>query len=59
VIELKELVTVAELAERLRVHVKTVYRWIEQGKIEITRVGTRAIRFNETQIARFLRVRKK
>jgi excisionase family DNA binding protein len=32
--------TVKELADYLRIHTNTIYRWIRAGKIEAIQVGT-------------------
>lgn len=53
-----EFMTVREVACRLGVHEKTIYRWIEQGRFETVRLGTRAIRITEGQIAKFLKAKK-
>jgi excisionase family DNA binding protein len=34
-----ELLTVPEVAERLRVRTMTIYRWIEDGKLPAMQVG--------------------
>ena len=35
----KELYTPVEVADKLRISVKTLYGWIAEGKIEAVRVG--------------------
>ena len=35
----RELVTVQEAAERLRVHVETVRRWVREGKLPAKKIG--------------------
>lgn len=49
--------TVAELAEILKVNPKSVYRWIREKTIGVTRFGRREIRFSESQIKAFLQIR--
>lgn len=34
-----ELLTVSEVAERLRIHSMTIYRWIEEGRLPAMRFG--------------------
>lgn len=36
--------TVREVAELLRVSSQTIYRWIEEGRIEAVRVGPKVFR---------------
>lgn len=49
--------TVQELADLLRVKRRTVYRWIREKTIGVTRFGRREIRFSEDQVKAFLQVR--
>lgn len=48
------LLTVAEVAERLRVSIDTVRRRYREGKLKVTRVG-RQIRISERDLQQFLR----
>lgn len=50
---MEELLTVAEVAKLLRVHPKSVYRWIYEGKINSCKIGNR-IRFERNQITDFV-----
>jgi excisionase family DNA binding protein len=34
-----ELLTVGEIAERLRIHSMTIYRWIDDGRLPAIRIG--------------------
>jgi excisionase family DNA binding protein len=38
-IEEDKLLTVKEIAERLRVTEKTIYNWIDTGKIKYSKIG--------------------
>lgn len=46
----KEILTTREVAEYLRVHVITVYRWVKTGQIPFFKVGGR-LRFRRCDIA--------
>lgn len=50
------MLTVPEVAERLRVAVSTVYALVETGKLEAFRIGPNdgAIRVSEEQLAEYL-----
>lgn len=49
--------TVQELADLLRVKRRSVYRWIREKTIGVTKFGRREIRFSESQVQAFLKVR--
>lgn len=46
--------TVAEVAERLRVNRQTVRNWIARGQLGAVRVGTRRVRVPQAELDRFL-----
>ena len=50
----RNLLTVPEVAEWARVHPKTVYRWIKEGKLEAIQFGPRTFRVPEDAISKFL-----
>ena len=50
----RNLLTVLEIAEWARVHPKTVYRWIKDGKLEAIQFGPRTFRIPEDAIRKFL-----
>jgi excisionase family DNA binding protein len=50
----RNLLTVPEVAEWARVHPKTVYRWIRDGKLEAIQFGPRTFRVPEDAIHKFL-----
>ena len=50
----RNLLTVLEVAEWARVHPKTVYRWIGDGKLEAIQFGPRTFRVPEDAIGKFL-----
>ena len=50
----RNLLTVIEVAEWARVHPKTVYRWIREGKLEAIQFGPRTFRVPEDAIGSFL-----
>ncbi len=49
------LLTVPEVAGWARVHPKTVYRWINDGKLEAIQFGPRTYRIPEDAVRKFLR----
>jgi len=51
----RSLLTVLEVAEWARVHPKTVYRWIRDGKLEAIQFGPRTFRIPEDTLRQFLR----
>ena len=51
----RNLLTVLEVAEWARVHPKTVYRWIREGKLEAIQFGPRTFRIPEDTLDKFLR----
>ena len=50
----RNLLTVPEVAEWARVHPKTVYRWIREGRLEAIQFGPRTFRVPEDAIVQFL-----
>jgi excisionase family DNA binding protein len=50
------LLTISEVAGWARVHPKTIYRWIRQGRLEAIRFGPRTTRVAEAEVWRFLRL---
>ncbi|GAB4423299.1 MAG: hypothetical protein Kow002_12850 [Anaerolineales bacterium] len=50
----RNLLTVLEVAEWARVHPKTVYRWIKEGRLEAIQFGPRTFRVPEDAIGKFL-----
>jgi excisionase family DNA binding protein len=51
-----QLLTVPEVAKRLRVSEKTVRRRIKSGHLKATRVGPRSVRVAEPDLARYVYV---
>ena len=51
----RNLLTVPEVAEWARVHPKTVYRWIREGRLEAIQFGPRTFRVPEDASAQVLR----
>jgi excisionase family DNA binding protein len=51
----RNLLTVPEVAEWARVHPKTVYRWIKEGRLEAIQFGPRTFRIPEDAVKLFLR----
>ncbi len=52
-----DLLTVAEIASWQRVHVKTVYAWVERKGLPCTRAGNR-LRFQRSAVSRWLQAQR-
>jgi len=48
-----QMLTVREVAERLRVSPATVYRWVRRGKLEALRIGG-TTRIEEEALSEFI-----
>jgi excisionase family DNA binding protein len=55
---MEELFTVREVAEKLKISVSSVYRYVETGMFPCSKIGTN-IRFSESDIIRFLSSRNR
>lgn len=49
-----ELLTVAEIAERLKLNAQTIRNWIDLGELSSIRLGSRRVRVLESELARFI-----
>ncbi|WP_223814614.1 MULTISPECIES: helix-turn-helix domain-containing protein [Thermoanaerobacterium] len=56
-ITLDEYFTVKEVAEKLKLNIMTIYKWINQGKIKAVKLGD-TWRISETEINRILNENK-
>ena len=54
--ELEHVLTAAELAERLRVHITSIYRAVGRGELRPLRIGG-SLRFPVSEVERFTRLR--
>ena len=52
------LLTISEVAERLKVHPQTVYRWIYKGKLEARKIDG-ILRIDEEAYYRFISIKFK
>ena len=50
----REVMTPAEAAEFLQVHIKTVHKWIESGELRSSRLGPRSTRILKADLMQFL-----
>ena len=48
------LLTVADLAERLKIAPGSIYHWVAQGRLPFIRFSARCIRFRESDVASLL-----
>ena len=44
--------TMAQVAEELQVSLRTVMRWVKDGKIKVVRLGYRTVRITEEELNR-------
>lgn len=56
-ITLDEYFTVKEVAEKLKLNIMTIYKWINQGKIKAVKLGD-TWRISKTEINRILNENK-
>jgi excisionase family DNA binding protein len=49
------ILSIEDIALKLRVHTKTVYRWISAGDLAAAKVGYKTYRVFESDLIRFLR----
>ena len=50
-----EIFTVAEVAKIMKVSQKTVYRWIESGRLKVARFGRKTYRIFENDLNKFIK----
>ncbi len=53
-----KMLTVEEVAERMRVNEKTVRNWIASGELPAFPIGKRGYRISETDLRSFIETRK-
>ena len=51
---MEELLTVVELAERLKLNPTTVYRWVSAGRLTCVRFSARCLRFRQSEVETLL-----
>lgn len=54
-----KMLTVEEVAERMRVNEKTVRNWITSGELAAFPIGKRGYRISETDLHNFVEARKR
>jgi len=50
-----DIYTIKEVAKALKVHERTVYRWIDKGELKYARLGRKTFRVFESDLKRFVR----
>jgi excisionase family DNA binding protein len=55
--ETKDVMTVAEAADYLQVHIKTLYEWAKSGQLRVIKLGPRSTRILKQDVIRFLEAR--
>jgi excisionase family DNA binding protein len=53
-----DLLTMEQVAKRLGVSLKTVYRWIESGELPVSLMGKRTYRIFERDFVKFVYSKK-
>lgn len=53
-----DLLTMGQVAKRLGVSLKTIYRWIDSGELPVSSVGQRTYRIFERDFVRFVYSRR-
>ena len=53
-----ELLTTQQVADELKVSLKTVYRWIESKRLSAVRLGPRTLRITREKLDRFVSERE-
>jgi len=54
----EKMLTIEEVAERMRVNEKTVRNWIASGELPAFPIGKRGYRISETDLHNFVETRK-
>lgn len=49
-----DLLTMEEVAKRLNVSLKTIYRWIDSGELPVSLLGERTYRIFERDLVQFI-----
>jgi len=49
-----EMLTADEVASRMKVHIRTVRKWVKDGKISIVEIGSREYRIRRSELNRFI-----
>ena len=52
--KIDNLLTIGEVAEKLRLNPRTVYRLIEDGKLKAIKISSKAYRISEKELIKFL-----
>ena len=51
---MEKLLTIRELAERLRISPGTAYHWLSAGRLTCIRLSARCVRFRESEVEKML-----
>ena len=53
-----ELLSMEQVAKKLGVSLKTIYRWIDSGELPVSQIGRRTYRIFERDLIKFIYSRK-
>lgn len=56
--KINNFLTIKEIAEKLKVSQRQVYRWIEAGKLKTFKLGKKVYRIAESDLLQFLKRHK-
>jgi excisionase family DNA binding protein len=51
---MEKLLTIREVAERLRIATGTAYHWLNPGRLPCVRLSSRCVRFRESDVEKML-----
>lgn len=50
-----EILTIEDVAKRLKVSKRTVYRWVDDGDLKVARIGRKTYRVFYSDLKKFVR----
>ncbi|PIS04596.1 MAG: hypothetical protein COT81_05625 [Candidatus Buchananbacteria bacterium CG10_big_fil_rev_8_21_14_0_10_42_9] len=52
------ILTLEEVAEVFKVSMRTVYRWVASGELEVSKIGHKTYRVFESDVIKFMKSRR-
>lgn len=56
--EQNQLLFIEEVAELLRVHTSTIYRWVRLGRLPVIRLSASTLRVDPTDLEKFINAKR-
>lgn len=50
-----DILTIKDVAKKLKVSTRTVYRWVDDGDLRVARIGRKTYRVFESDLKKFIR----